>query len=238
MFCNNKRILLPVVLGSVFTSLFAIGGLSINVYAQDAPDFLLGNLASEENPTKEQTQEAIDKINNYTSTMLKEANGNRTKLNILLIEDLEKRNIIDEDAKQGFLKLITTIPKPPIGTIPGFPGPAFPGNLTAPTFPDENNTDFLKDLDTSSTLLDNIAKNNTDSQVVTLMTDILKKKVTDIESFVSGNGTDTGPVTIEGEFNDVSPTDFAKAVTCAAAVVLGGSPLTSIANGYYCVHIM
>ena len=70
------------------------------------------------------------------------------------------------------------------------------------------------------------------------MTDILKKKVTDIESFVSGNGTDTGPVTIEGEFNDVSPTDFAKAVTCAAAVVLGGSPLTSIANGYYCVHIM
>ncbi len=238
----SLRINPQIVVSSVLALLFTLFATSVSVSAQDSPDFLLGNVTLEKNPTKEQTREAIDKVSNYIDSMKKEANGNETKFSVLIIEDLAKRNIIDEEAKQGFLSFIANIPKPPIEEIPGTtlpgnvstPGPGtFPGNLTIP-----GNTDFLKDLDASSAMLDDIAKNNSDSQVVTLMTDIIKKKVTDIGAFVSGNGTDTGPVTIEGEFNDVSPTDFAKAVTCAAAFVLGGSPLTSAANGYYCIKIM
>jgi len=221
MFCNNKRILLPIVLGSVFTSLFAIVGLSINVYAQDSPDLLLGDLALKTNLTKEETQEVVDKVTNYTSTMLKAANGNQTKLEMLLIEDLAKRNIIDEDAKQGFLSFIAKIPKPPMETLPS----TIPGNLTVPTFP-ENSSDFLKDLDASSSLLDEIANNNSDSQPVSLMTSILKKRVGDL-----GNGTDVLPFSGDAEI-------FGKAVVCAAMVVLGGSPATSAANAYYCYELM
>lgn len=234
---NNLGLCVPAVVGAAFIALFALLATSLSVFAQDAPDFLLGNLTLEKNPTKEQTQEAIDKVSKYLDNMKKEANGNETKFSMLIVEDLEKRNIIDEDTKQGFLSFIANSPKPPMSPFPGFPGSTIPGNLTVPTFPDENITDFQKELNTSSAMLDNIAKNNSESQVVTLMTDIIKKKVTDIGTLVSGNGT-TGPVTISGEFNDVSPTDFAKAVTCAAAVVLGGSPLTSAANGYYCIKVM
>lgn len=234
MIKNNFRRYEQVVFGSVLASLFILFGPTISVSAQDAPDFLLGNLTLEKNPTKEQTQEAIEKVSKYLDSMKKEANGNKTKFSVLMIEDLAKRNIIDDDAKQSFLSLIDSFPKPPMGT---FPGSTIP-NMTGPTFPDEAVPGFLKDLDSSSAMLDNIAKNNSDSQAVTLMTDIIKKKVTDIGTLVSGNGTDTGPVTFSDEFGDVSPSDFAKAVTCAAAVVLGGTPLSSAANGYYCIKIM
>ncbi|HTH23195.1 MAG TPA: hypothetical protein VL854_13335 [Nitrososphaeraceae archaeon] len=125
--------------------------------------------------------------------------GNQTKLNVLLIEDLAKRNIIDAEAKEDLLSFVSSLPKPPMVTLPG----TLPGNnLTIPgnnlTIPG-NNTEILKELNATSALLDEIAINNTDSQPVTLMTDILKKKVTDIATFVSGNGTDNvlGPVTIQ-----------------------------------------
>ena len=233
MIGNNLRSYAPVIVGSVLVSLFALFAPSVSVSAQDAPNYLLGNLTFEKNPTKEQIQEAVDKVKNYTNTMVKAANGNETKLSMLIIEDLTKRNIIDENAKQGFLSVIATIPKPHIETLPG----TIPGNLTIPgdiPIP-ANNTEFLKELDTSSAMLDNIANNNSDSQVVTLMTDILKKRVTDIGAFVSGNVTDTGPVTISGEFNDVSAGEFAEAVVCTAAVFASGNLISSIANGYSCV---
>jgi hypothetical protein len=219
MIGNNLRIYTPTVFGSVLASLFTLFTLSVNVSAQDAPDYLFGNLTFEKNLTKEQLQEIIDKGRNYTSTMLKAANGNETKLNVLLIEDLAKRNIINEEAKQGFLSFIANMPKPPMGSLPG----TGPGNLTLPgnvTLPG-NSIDFLKDLDANSVLLDEIAKNNSDSQTVTLMTDILKKKVTDIGIFVSGNGTDMGlpPVTIS---SFVTPGQFGKAVLCASLTTLGG----------------
>lgn len=164
--------------------------------------------------------------------MRKEANGNGTKLNVLIIEDLAKRNIIDEEAKQGFLKLIATIPKPPMGTPPGFPGNTIPGNLTAPTIPDDTSTDFLKNLDASSALLDDIAKNNSDSQTAVLMTDIFKKRISDIETFVSGNRTDTGIVPIED--NNVSPGEFGGAVLCASIFALG--PVMNAVNTYNCIE--
>jgi hypothetical protein len=228
MIGNNLRLYAPVIVGSVLAIYFTLFATSGNVSAQDAPDYLLGNLTLEKNPTEEQTQEALDKVKNYTSTMLKEANGNDTKLTVLLFEDMAKRNIIDEDAKQGFLAFVASLPEPPMETLPG----TLPRNLTIPG----NTTDFLKDLDVSSTLLNEIAVNNSDSQVVTLMTDILKKKVTDIGTLVSGNGTATGPVTISSEWE--YPEDLIKGATCAGLFVLGGTPLTGAANAYYCVHNM
>ncbi len=228
MFGKSIRIFSPIVFGSVLASLITLFALNVNVSAQNAPDYVLGNLTLKSNLTKEETQGIADKITNYISTMQKAANGNQTKLNVLLIEDLAKRNIIDEDAKQGFLAFIASTHKPSMEGLPG----TLPGNLTIP-----GNTDFLKDLDTSSALLDDIAKNNSDSQVVTLMTDILKKRGTDIGNLVSGNVTDTGPVTIEemswGEA-------YVKGATCAliGGAMSGGSAILTVTNAYTCAKII
>jgi hypothetical protein len=224
---NSLRIYVPIVFGSVLASLFTLFALSVNVSAQDAPDYLFGNLTFERNLTKEQSQEISDIARNYTSTMLKAANGNETKLNVLLIEDLAKRNIIDEEAKQGFLSFIANIPKPPMEGLPG----TSPGNLTIPgnvTLPG-NSIDFLKDLDASSALLDEIAKNNSDSQAVTMMTDILKKRVTDIGTVVSGNGTNIVP------FFEVTPGQFGKAVVCASLATIGN---VNVGLGLACVDLL
>ena len=229
MIWNSLQIYSPIVFGSVLASLFTLFILSVNVSAQDAPNYLFGNLGLESNLTREQLQELGDKITNYTSTMLKEANGNDTKLNVLLVEDLAKRNIIDEETKQGFLSFIANIPKPPMEGLPDI----IPGNVTLLG----NSTDFLKDLDSSSALLDEIANNNTGSQLVTLMTDILKKRVTDIGTLISGNGTDTGMVTISSEF---TPGIVGKGVACAfvGMALSGGSPLTALSTGLACANLI
>lgn len=206
MFGKSIRIYSPIIFGSVLASLFTLFALSVNVSAQEAPNYITGNIKLDSNLTREQLQELGDKITNYINTMKKAANGNQTKLNVLLIEDLAKRNIIDEEAKQGFLSFIAKTTKPPMEGLPG----TLPGNLTIPG----NTTDFLKNLNDSSALLDEIATNNSDSQTVTLMTDILKKRVTDIGTLVSGNGTDTGlpPVTISD--SDATWAFVGKALTC------------------------
>lgn len=239
MIRNNLGLYAPVVFSSVLVSLFTLFASSPNVTAQDAPDYLLGNLTFEKNLTKEQIQEAIDKVSNYLDNLKKEASGNETKLNVLLIEDMAKRNIIDEETKQGFLSFVATLPKPPMSIFPEFPGSDLPpGTIPSPTFPDENVTDFLKDLDTSSNILDNIAKNNSDSQVVVLMTDIIKKRVTDIGTFATGNGTDTDlpPVTIDMSWGEA----FAKGATCAliGGALSGGSIITTLTNAWTCTEIM
>lgn len=220
----------PIVFGSVLASLFTLFALSVNVSAQDAPDYVLGNLTLEKNATKEQTEEVINKVSNYLDNMKKEANGNQTKLNVLLIEDLAKRNIIDDDAKQDFLAFIARIPKPPMEGLPG----TLPGNLTIP-----GNTDFFKDPDASSAMLDDIAKNNSDSQMVTLITDIIKKRGTDIGIFVSGNVTDTDlpPMTIsEMSWGEAT----VKGTTCALVgmALSGGSPLVAVSNSYTCAKLI
>jgi hypothetical protein len=208
MFSNNTRTLLPIILGSVFTTLFAICGLSVNVSAQNTPDYLLGNLTLERNLTSEQRQEVIEKVSNYISTMKKEANGNITKLNVLLIEDLAKRNIIDEEAKQGLLSFIAAIPKP---LLPGLRG-TMPENLST----SGNTTGLFGSLEDSSKLLENIARNNSDSQPVTLMTDILKKRISDLGI------VPTGPVTISSESTWAN---VGKVATCSlvGSILPGGA---------------
>ena len=221
----------PIVFGSVLTSLFTLLALSVNVSAQDAPDFLLGDLANEKNLTNEQRQEISDRISNYWSTMKEEANGNGTKFSTLVIEDMAKRKIIDEDAKQGFLSFIGKLPKSNV--IPD------PGNLTIPgpvPLPG-NNTGILKDLDTSSAMLDEIANNNSDSQTVILMTDVFKKQVSGIKDVISGNVTDTGIVPFE-DLSSVTPGEFGGAALCAGLTFLGGTPLTNAANFYNCLQTL
>jgi hypothetical protein len=55
--------------------------------------------------TTAQIGEISDKIANYTNHFVKESKGNQTKMNMLLIDDLEKRNIINEKDKQVLLTL-------------------------------------------------------------------------------------------------------------------------------------
>jgi hypothetical protein len=170
MFGEIQKVRLSIIFGSVLVLLFTLIAPSVNVSAQDAPDYLMGNLTLNSKLTTEQVKEIGDKIANYTGTMLKEANGNITKMNVLLTEDMAKRNIIDQEAKEDLLSLVASLTA---------------GNLTK-----GNVTDILKDLNTSSALLDEIAKNNSDSQTVSLMSEILKKRITDIGNAVSGNVTD------------------------------------------------
>ena len=151
---------------------------------------------------------------------------------MLLIEDLAKRKIIDAEAKEDLLSFISSLPKPPMVTLPG----TLPGNnLTIPG----NNTEILKELNATSALLDEIAINNTDSQPVTLMTDILKKKVTDIATFVSGNGTDNvlGPVTIQLE-SDKFWANVGISVTCSLVGMNLPGGAAIMANTLQCVELI
>jgi hypothetical protein len=232
MLGKNLYVYLSIIFSSIVVSVFASNlGLIVNVSAQDTPDYLLGNLTLERNLTKEQRQEIIEKVTNYTSTMKKEANGNITKLNILLTEDLAKRNIIDAEAKEGLLSFISSLPKAPIETLPG----TIPGNLTIPG----NTTELLKELDATSALLDEIAINNTDSQPVSLMTDILKKRVTDIGTFVSGNGTDNplGPVTI-GIGSEQFWANIGKTATCTLVAMAYPGAGAAMATSIQCVELI
>lgn len=209
----------PIVIGSVLASIFTIFGLSGDVFAEDEPEYLFGNLTNEGNLTKAQKQEIIDKVTNYTSTMKKEASGNETKLNVLLIEDLAKRNIIDEKAKQGLLSFIAGIPKSSVGTLPN----TIPGNLTIPG----NITGLFKSPEDSIKLLDDIAKNNSDSQAVTLMTDILKKRISDLGT-VPGNG----PVPL---IDESTWADIGKIATCVAVgSLIPGGIINEAAGVIYC----
>ena len=196
MFWNSTRMTYSIMFSSILASLLTIFALSINASAQDAPDYLLGNLTLDSDLTPEQVQEIGDKITNYTSTMLKGANGNITRMNELLIEDMAKRNIIDEEAKEDYLSFIASLPKSPMEAVSG----TTPGNLTIPG----NVTDILKDLDTSSELLDEITMNGSDSQMVTLMNGMLKEGITDFRNVISGNVTDVGlpPMTIFSESDE------------------------------------
>ena len=190
MFWNSIQSFVPLVVGSILAFLFAIFALNVNVSAQNTPDYLLRNLTLDSNLTTKQVQEIGDKITNYTETMLKIANGNITKMNELLIEDMVKRNIIDEEAKEDYLSFIANLPKSPIKTIT---------NTTS-----GNVTDLIKDLNTSSELLDEIATKNSDSQMVTLMNGMLKDGITNFRNVISGNVTDLGlpPMTVLSESDE------------------------------------
>jgi hypothetical protein len=227
----------PIVLGTIMASLFTLLSLSVDVSAQDAPDYLLGNLTLERNLTKEQRQEIAEEVTEHLNSMKKEADGNVTKLNVLLIEDLANRNIIDANGKDNLLSFISSLPKSDIETLPGMvpENVTIPGNVTSPG----NNTEFLKELEATSTMIDEIAINNTDSQPVSLITDIIKKRVSDIETFVSGNGTDTGvgPVTF-GIGSDETWASVGKSMTCALVGAALPGAGTAYAAQYYCMGLI
>ena len=91
---------LMVLISSTLASVFATNfGSNIGVNAASgAPNYLLGNL-SNANLTASQVTEYSDKVSNYTKTILEKSNGNSSKMNMLLIDDLFKRNIINEKEK-------------------------------------------------------------------------------------------------------------------------------------------
>lgn len=229
MFGKSIRIYSPIIVSSVLASLFTLLALSGNVSAQNEPDYLLGNLTLERNLTKEQRQEMVEKVTDYFRTLKKEANGNITKLNLLVIEDLAKRNIIDAEAKEDLSFFISSLPKPSMETLPG----TIPGNVTIPG----DNGELLKELDATSALLDEIAVNNTDSQPVTLMTDIIKKRVTDIGAFVSGNSTDNllGPVTV-GFGSDETWANIGRAAFCTIVAASYPGAGAVMATSIQCVE--
>ncbi|HTH23194.1 MAG TPA: hypothetical protein VL854_13330 [Nitrososphaeraceae archaeon] len=82
-------------------------------------------------------------------------------------------------------------------------------------------------------MLDDIANNSSDSQTVTLMTDILKRKVTDIGTLISGNGTNTGLVTISD--NEEGWANLGKIATCTTLGMMMPGYGTTIAVVSACV---
>jgi hypothetical protein len=161
---------LSIILGGLLALLFTIYfGSSINVSASvsTAPDFLIGNL-SFNNITTSQVIDNADKITNYTKNIVQESKGNLTQMNILLINDLEDRSIINENDKQELLLLNDAL-----GKI------IFPNNFTL--------------IDTAvSSQLEELATNSSNPMVVTLKSD-LKKKIhdigTDFGTLIAGNLT-------------------------------------------------
>jgi hypothetical protein len=151
MFGNNMRNFLPIILVSVFTSLFAICGLSVNVSAQGGPEFLVGNVSLSSNMTAAQIEETKDKVANYTNNIKEKAKGNLTKMSLLTIDDLLGRKLINEKDKQELVSFVTKLNqiKPT-------------GNLT------------IADRDVSSAL-ENLSSNSSNPIIVTLK-ETLKKK--------------------------------------------------------------
>lgn len=101
MFEKNLPFYFSIIVGSV------LAGLSVNVSTSGAPDYLLGNLTQNTNLTAAQTHEISDKLFNYTNSIKEKAKGNLTQMNIFLLDDMVKRNIIDEKDKQDSVALIS-----------------------------------------------------------------------------------------------------------------------------------
>ena len=59
------------------------------------------------NLTPTQTTEITDKVVNYTKTIVEKANGNLTKMSLLVTDDMTKRNIINENEKQELISFIS-----------------------------------------------------------------------------------------------------------------------------------
>jgi hypothetical protein len=192
MFSNNTRTLLPIILGSVFTSLFAIFGLSVDVYAEEEPEYVLGNLTLKGNLTAAQAIEASDKIANYTNTMFEKSKGNLTKLNMLLIDDLLGRKIISEKDKQELVSFTTDLNKiTPTGnlTIAG-------GNV--------------------SSLIEDFASNSSNPILITIK-ETLKKKTGPVPGIPG-----LPPLTIGGTFIEPTKFGVGCAMVGTAAYGLAG----------------
>jgi hypothetical protein len=178
MFRKNQSMDLSIMFGGILASLFMIYfGSSINVSASVSatPDYLIGNL-SLNNVTTSQVLEISEKIANATKHFVQESKGNLTRMNILIIDELENRNIINEKDKQELLSL----------------------NDALSTIKPTNNLTLI-DRDVSS-LEEEMTSNSSNPVIVTLKGD-LKRKIhdigTDVGTLIAGNvtGNLTGNVT-------------------------------------------
>ncbi len=213
---NQTQYLLAIFVGAL-TPLIALNlGSSVDdVNASTNPNYLVGNLSLSNNLTTSQVLEISDKITNYTKYFVQESNGNLTKMNILLIDDLENRSIINEKDKQELLSLNIALNEfNPLG------------NLT------------LLDRDVSS-LLDETVTNSSNPMLVTLKSD-LNKKIhdigTNVGTLISGNGTHnvtdglTGlPPSTIGDFWDDEHRSLRLTLGCQAL----GTVVSGVALGSY-----
>ena len=131
------------------------GVFAVSAYGSGAPNYLLGNL-SNANLTASQVSEFSDKIANYTKTLLEKSNGNSSKMNMLLLDDAVKRNIISEKDKQELLSLNSAL------------------NQIKPT---SNFTLVNKDI---SSRLENLAKNSSNPVMVALKNIVKRNTCTPI----------------------------------------------------------
>lgn len=136
----------------MLSSMFALNFVSnTSVSASNTPDYLFGKI-SNGNLSAAQATELIDKVVNYKKSLLEKSNGNLSRMNTLLLDDLEKRNIINETDKQQILSLNTAL------------------NEMKPT---SNFTLLNKNL---STQIENLATNSSNPVMVGLK-DILKRNI-------------------------------------------------------------
>ena len=220
---KNQNIDLSIICSGILISLFSlILGSSVYVYASTTPDYLIDNL-SINNVTASQILEINDKIVNYTKHFVKESKGNLTKMNMLIFDDLEKRNIINEKEKQELLSLDIALSKnKPTSNL---------------TLIDISNLTLI-DRNVSS-LLEEMVSNSSNPLLVTLKS-TLKNKIhdigTNVGTLIAGNGTGnvtggiTGlpPLTI-GDFWDDSNRGLRLTLGCQAL----GTAITGMAIGSY-----
>jgi hypothetical protein len=225
LFRNNQTRNILVIFGGILASLFALSSVDDNsASASTTPDFVLDNLSLSNNLTTAQILENGDKITNYTKHFVQESKGNLTKMNMLLIDDLENRSIISEQDKQELLSLNDALGKV-----------TFPNNLT------------LIDREVSSHL-EVLASNSSNPIVITLKSD-LKKKIhdigTDFGTLIAGNltgnvtGGNTGlpPMTI-GDFWDDEHRSLRLTLGCQAIGTAVSGPAIGSYIGSICGVIL
>jgi hypothetical protein len=90
-----------ILISSTMVTTFA-NNFVVSASGSSAPNYVLGNV-SNTNLTAAKALEMEGKVVNYTETLAEKSNGNLTKMNMLLLDDLVKRNIINEKEKQELL---------------------------------------------------------------------------------------------------------------------------------------
>lgn len=216
MFKEERTMVLSIIFGAIVISLlFSINfGSRINVSASTAPNYLLGNSSLNTNLAAPQLLELNDKITNYTRHFIQESNGNLTKMNILLIDDLQKRNIINEKDKQELLSL----------------------NIALGEIEPTNNITLINS-DVSS-LLEETVTNSSNPMLITLKSD-LNKKIRDIGTNIGSLGGIPGlpPLTI-GSFWDDEHRSLRLTLGCQAAGTAVSGPAIGSYIGSICGVIL
>jgi hypothetical protein len=228
MFRNNQTRNLLITFGGILASLLALHlGSSIDdVSASTEPDFMLGNVSTSLTmPQASQLGNLSEQDLNLLSEMRQESNGNLTKLNMLLLDEMERRNIINNVEKQELLTLV-------VGTA----------NI--------NPTNNLTIIDNEvSSMLDTVGRNTTNPTVVALKSTL--GRIVDLrpDIIVPSNGTlssgnITGgisglpPLTIDASSTLAGIEKNAKVQTCALVGSIIDDGLGAGVGGIVCNYIL